>query len=891
MIREILSTGEIMYDIEAGNGVWVVRQATAENDPIGGGSALAYNVDDTKHGMKSKVVANLFTPGYLSNKSPGKGAIRLIEVVGPVTRSIIADNVNWDAPNEPSFEQAFVPSPLFHRRHRGILVWNGGIDGSVDIRYNLEQADIIAAGLKGGVTIGLSARGSVVAYGDPEDPIYKGIILFLQIGYIPDYSLTDPLHASEYPRDLLPPAYAGYSRGLRGSAVPPIYMTDPYGQANWKSPRSSTNPTGPMVFDGGAADCVVRFTATDPMGAGGATPAYIYNMHQYNPKPVSPPGNPAWRANPYRPRVEAPLAVGEFIAGSPWFSFVFGHWPSSSPDGPVFGGVPDGGGIESGVVWSGRVGSSVAHWFGLANSVMARAIGSNADVWLDTTAPDGTGRCAIDGDMNGRLHLHGLPSSRSVLIGERLGTLNDVGFLDTLHDHAVTTPVLTLENSPRGTHGLDEWPAGAGAVQVLNDAFGEEPFWLPGLDGQIVIDRWNTTGVQREGSHCAGSVLVADTTTSYGGTLLEPGSFYGSDYFLARYDLHAGPPTSPSDETLGTDNNGGAVGLAPYAMHAEDSLPSNRRGWGLTTPPVLIAELPNLVDPSDPVVYYNRLRTRFYGPILSQADGGGAGLRVQFEPAGSYAGFAGTPEDVTDEWEVTFPVFAPFPRDIMLQPRCDQSYRPGFYRVVRAQDVPVPPEGTPPTDRLRSDLTNTTGAYNTTYPPDMQPVAEFAHYFRLCDCGQADIGITGGVPGEDCVLDNNDFIVFIDYYFTNNPIADVGSTGGVPGPDGQWDNNDFIVYIDLFFAGCAGKFYGACEPGMRMAGRAASGESRDVADEAGRLAGIQASIRSLLTAAAERMPQSDRARIMGLLQSGRELTRDDLLGALDAMFAPQQESR
>ncbi len=66
----------------------------------------------------------------------------------------------------------------------------------------------------------------------------------------------------------------------------------------------------------------------------------------------------------------------------------------------------------------------------------------------------------------------------------------------------------------------------------------------------------------------------------------------------------------------------------------------------------------------------------------------------------------------------------------------------------------------------------------------------------------ADIGTTGGVPGGDGTLDNNDFIVFIDYFFNSDPRADRGTTGGVPGSDGQFDNNDFIVFIDQFFAGC-----------------------------------------------------------------------------------------
>ncbi|MDP1663071.1 MAG: GC-type dockerin domain-anchored protein [Phycisphaerales bacterium] len=66
-------------------------------------------------------------------------------------------------------------------------------------------------------------------------------------------------------------------------------------------------------------------------------------------------------------------------------------------------------------------------------------------------------------------------------------------------------------------------------------------------------------------------------------------------------------------------------------------------------------------------------------------------------------------------------------------------------------------------------------------------------------CGLADVGGVGGAPGADNHLDNNDFVVFIDYFFNQNPIADQGSTGGVAGADGVYDNNDFIVFIDNFF--------------------------------------------------------------------------------------------
>jgi len=74
-------------------------------------------------------------------------------------------------------------------------------------------------------------------------------------------------------------------------------------------------------------------------------------------------------------------------------------------------------------------------------------------------------------------------------------------------------------------------------------------------------------------------------------------------------------------------------------------------------------------------------------------------------------------------------------------------------------------------------------------------------------CSPADLGSTGGQAGQDNRLDNNDFIVFIDYFFAQNAVADMGSTGGAQGADATWDNNDFVVFIDYFFndqANCNG---------------------------------------------------------------------------------------
>lgn len=63
----------------------------------------------------------------------------------------------------------------------------------------------------------------------------------------------------------------------------------------------------------------------------------------------------------------------------------------------------------------------------------------------------------------------------------------------------------------------------------------------------------------------------------------------------------------------------------------------------------------------------------------------------------------------------------------------------------------------------------------------------------------ADVGRVGGVVGPDGVLDTNDFVVFIDWFFSSDMRCDMGQVGGIPGSDGEIDNNDLIVFVDAFF--------------------------------------------------------------------------------------------
>jgi plastocyanin len=67
-------------------------------------------------------------------------------------------------------------------------------------------------------------------------------------------------------------------------------------------------------------------------------------------------------------------------------------------------------------------------------------------------------------------------------------------------------------------------------------------------------------------------------------------------------------------------------------------------------------------------------------------------------------------------------------------------------------------------------------------------------------CSTADVGVQGGTAGQDRILDNNDFIVFINLFFNADAAADMGVQGGGAGHDGLFDNNDFVAFINTFFA-------------------------------------------------------------------------------------------
>jgi hypothetical protein len=107
--------------------------------------------------------------------------------------------------------------------------------------------------------------------------------------------------------------------------------------------------------------------------------------------------------------------------------------------------------------------------------------------------------------------------------------------------------------------------------------------------------------------------------------------------------------------------------------------------------------------------------------------------------------------------------------------------------------APDGPAAANPLDHFDATLANaiSQGAYRISFQGVCFPAP--------AQCSPADMGRQGGEEGQDNRLDNNDFIIFINYFFAHDARADLGRQGGEHASDGAWDNNDFVAFIDYFF--------------------------------------------------------------------------------------------
>jgi uncharacterized delta-60 repeat protein len=79
----------------------------------------------------------------------------------------------------------------------------------------------------------------------------------------------------------------------------------------------------------------------------------------------------------------------------------------------------------------------------------------------------------------------------------------------------------------------------------------------------------------------------------------------------------------------------------------------------------------------------------------------------------------------------------------------------------------------------------------------------FSRYIARYTFGNpADVAGPGQSIGGDNAFTADDIIVFLNWYFANDPRADVAGAGQSSTPDGQFTADDIIVFLNRFFAGC-----------------------------------------------------------------------------------------
>ncbi|MDP1661389.1 MAG: GC-type dockerin domain-anchored protein [Phycisphaerales bacterium] len=265
---------------------------------------------------------------------------------------------------------------------------------------------------------------------------------------------------------------------------------------------------------------------------------------------------------------------------------------------------------------------------------------------------------------------------------------------------------------------------------------------------------------------------------------------------------------------------GGAVGVYPYYLHRDDSSPTldvyaqpnDPYSYHYLPAHVWVARWPLLNGTTDlsqdewggPVL--PPIRLRFYGP-LAQSVGTPSAITYPDLPVTIWERVRVNGELIWKKLDLRDPVSGATGNnffdyriencDLLLGPRCLQPTRPGVYKVTLHDPVSDATDS-PPREPTNSLLCSTFTIAGVEPESTLAQPTPFTWYIRLySNC--PDVGMVGGVIGSDGVLDNNDFVAFIDLFFEQDPRADVGAVGGEEKSDGLFDNNDWIVFIDLFF--------------------------------------------------------------------------------------------
>jgi hypothetical protein len=479
----------------------------------------------------------------------------------------------------------------------------------------------------------------------------------------------------------------------------------------------------------------------------------------------------------------------------------------------LFIDIFSGGAVWSGLLeYSGGVQNDPTNDYALINSVQIGCIGPGADLWYDfcddvriSLLPQlhpSNPQNLRHGVMLGESHTTTIPEGHKIRIGEnldrRLNRLTTGGcecmpiVLEPSTEGGSVCPyrpgLTVMEDSPRNPGFADIGRVDIRDVPVAG---------VSGLVEQIGINENNYQGPPSTADGLWRGYVDIGTVTTPFATL----------QYLASQPLQA-----PYYQKVSSAFGNGAVGLVPYHIYREDSLPPGGDPAGMTfvSQYAITGSVSGNVNPIpvEPVFYGHLMRSTAVPP----ADVG----EMQVYRPGSTPGW----EDAT--WLFTH-VAAPVggnERAIRILPR-----KVGY----PARHLPVPQgtyrirqeAGHPATPNVLCDLT-----FDTPVPP----VADFEYRFcvvRDCDKdGYPDIDVTdcddvdpcpNGPPVNGCVADCDngsgtgepdgglgieDLLYYLSIYGSGNADADIDNGSGEGVRDGGVGIEDLLYFLNHYDMGC-----------------------------------------------------------------------------------------
>jgi len=741
------------------------------------------------------------------------GSIGLIESGGDLVGTIKALNLGRS-------DGATAAAGRSADGRRGIVV-RGEVRASVEVAWNVDGADLIAAGF-GSIEIGNQLNGSIVAFETAPLAIDSGgKIRTVRVGYGPQL-VADP-DAIQLP-DVPLAISAEYPKGFVGSDRPPMnrdcYLFNGF-DANG-DPLPPVERTGsqiwfppPLPGEDGSKDGVIFAREIENVDLAAMTQTPTYGT----------------RAG-YRPRIEVKniskrLDVVELSSGAIWSGrmgfargtdvrhpeedrMILGRaiFELTSPHRQVVDTTERAYYYYTGAgeAYLPRRPMAVrTAWFG--------CVGPAADVYLWGNF-DGV---KVEGDMLGEINIPHLVDGRRLVVGGRLGA-------SAAGDTACAEPTGSSGNPPPGTGRwatfLGEEPSPRG--HDLRTRF------VAGNDGYSFVREPEPSialygAIRLEDSKGLDSNILIHTNAP----LPAPGdpwsqdlSFLNGLVWLGARDL---PTEDPAPRIMGrsvfTDPSlqlpryearnvslstwqrdgelyGGAVGLVPYAIHYTECMPPyTEMDGGYPYARQTFVNTPN-----------HPLAVSFYGPPASGPDQSDRSQWLRLW--------------LLDE-STTPPEWVDVTGRIWQQIRED-GRRINFFALNNdSSGLPTLPAG-----RYKVTLDDEVysgGAFNLLRVEGSAVNGPTVLQFRLVSCSvggtpnPADI-VGGGVDGmsPDGTVDGTDFIAFINAFAIGDVLADVTGrivyypiSGVSPPqylevslPDGTVDGSDFIAFINGFSAGC-----------------------------------------------------------------------------------------